>query len=134
MYVPDIIAVHFIYDFSQFGWGSAIVHGLAVNITERVGGTAGQTAIASGLATENDEPITRVFIMPQGIGAFCYDSIGTPDKVYPFLLANSGVIDILGNPRPEVWLNKAAYGLSKAPYIGVEPVTHAEENHTISAW
>jgi beta-galactosidase len=69
-----------------------------------------------------------------GIGAFCYDSIGTPDKAYPFLLANSGVIDILGNPRPEVWLNKAAYGLSKAPYIGVEPVTHADENHTISAW
>ena len=69
-----------------------------------------------------------------GIGAFCYDSVGTTDKAYPFLLAGSGVIDILGYPRPEVWLNKAAFGLCKEPYIGVEPVTHADENHTISAW
>ena len=69
-----------------------------------------------------------------GIGAFCYDSVGTKDKDYPFLLAGSGIIDILGNPRPEVWLNKAVYGLTKAPYIGVEPVTHAKENHIISAW
>lgn len=69
-----------------------------------------------------------------GIGSFCYDSIGTKDKDYPFLLAGSGIIDILGNCRPEVWLNKAVYGLTNAPYIGVEPITHAHENHIISAW
>lgn len=69
-----------------------------------------------------------------GVGAFCYDSIGTKDKDYPFLLAGSGIIDILGHHRPEVWLNRAVYGLTDAPYIGVEPVTHANENHIISAW
>lgn len=74
------------------------------------------------------------YIGEAGVGAFCYDSVGTPDHAYPFLLAGSGVIDILGHPRPEVWLNKAVFGLTKAPYIGVEPVTHADENYTISAW
>lgn len=69
-----------------------------------------------------------------GIGAFCYDSVGTKDKDYPFLLAGSGIIDILGQHRPEVWLNKAVYGLTDAPYIGVEPVTHSNENRIISAW
>ena len=69
-----------------------------------------------------------------GIGAFCYDSVGTKDKAYPALLAGSGVIDITGHPRPEVWLNKAVFGLSGGPYIGVEPVTHAGENRLISAW
>ncbi len=69
-----------------------------------------------------------------GIGAFCYDSVGTKDKEYPFLLAGSGTIDILGNCRPDVWLNKASYNLTSSPYIGVEPLTHAHENHIISAW
>lgn len=69
-----------------------------------------------------------------GVGAFCYDSVGNKDKSYPALLAGSGVIDITGQPRPEVWLNKAVFGLSKQPYIGVEPVTHAGENKLISAW
>ncbi len=74
------------------------------------------------------------YIGEAGVGAFCYDSVGTKDKEYPFLLAGSGIIDILGHQRPEVWLNKAVYGLTDAPYIGVEPLTHANENHIISAW
>ena len=74
------------------------------------------------------------YIGEAGVGAFCYDSIGTKDKEYPDLLAGSGIIDITGQPRPEVWLNKAVFGLSKAPYIGVEPVTHAGESRLISAW
>ena len=69
-----------------------------------------------------------------GVGAFCYDSVGTKEKEYPFLLAGSGIIDILGNLRPEVWLNKAVYGCGAQPKIGVEPVNHAGENHIISAW
>lgn len=69
-----------------------------------------------------------------GIGAFCYDSVGTKDKEYPALLAGSGVIDITGQQRPEVWLNKAVFGLSRDPYIGVEPVTHSQEGRLISAW
>lgn len=74
------------------------------------------------------------YIGEAGVGAFCYDSVGTRDKDYPFLLAGSGIIDILGHHRPEVWLNKSVYGLTDAPYIGVEPVTHSLENRIISAW
>lgn len=74
------------------------------------------------------------YIGEAGVGAFCYDSVGTKDKEYPALLAGSGVIDITGNPRPEVWLNKAVFGLPRGPYIGVEPVTHAGEGRLISAW
>lgn len=69
-----------------------------------------------------------------GVGIFCYDSIGEKDGGYPDLLAGSGVIDILGHERPETGLNRAVYGLSDQPTIGVEPLTHAEENHIISAW
>ncbi len=74
------------------------------------------------------------YIGEAGVGIFCYDSIGEKDGAYPDLLAGSGIIDILGHCRPEVWLNKAVYGLDAGPYIGVEPVTHADENHIISAW
>lgn len=74
------------------------------------------------------------YIGEAGVGAFCYDSVGTKDKEYPALLAGSGIIDITGQPRPEVWLNKSVFGLTKKPTIGVEPVTHAGENKLISAW
>ncbi len=74
------------------------------------------------------------YIGEAGIGMFCYDSVGEKDGGYPDLLAGCGVIDILGHPRPEVWLNKVVYGLERGPYIGVEPLTHAGENHIISAW
>ena len=74
------------------------------------------------------------YIGEAGIGIFCYDSVGEKDGRYPDLLAGCGVIDILGHPRPEVWLNKVVYGLERGPYIGVEPLTHAGENHIISAW
>lgn len=74
------------------------------------------------------------YIGEAGVGIFCYDSIGEKDGAYPDLLAGSGIIDILGHERPEVGLNRAVYGLTDSPTIGVEPLTHAEENHIISAW
>lgn len=74
------------------------------------------------------------YIGEAGIGAFVYDSVGSKNKEYPFLLAGCGVIDILGHPRPEIWLNKSVFELTKKPYISVEPVTHSHENHLIGAW
>lgn len=74
------------------------------------------------------------YIGEAGVGIFCYDSVGEKDGAYPDLLAGSGVIDILGDERPEVGLNRAVYGLTDQPTIGVEPLTHAGENHIISAW
>ncbi len=62
-----------------------------------------------------------------GLGAWAY----TPDgkgfnKPYPWLLADCGALDILGNPNGELYLAQAAWGmLDKEPRIGVQPVNHS---------
>ena len=58
-----------------------------------------------------------------GLGAWAY----TPDgrgfnKPYPWLLADTGAIDILGNPTAELFLAQAAWGKLPAPAIAVQPV------------
>ena len=61
-----------------------------------------------------------------GIGAWAY----TPDgkgfnKPYPWLLADCGALDILGNPNGELYLAQAAWGMLDAqPAIAVQPVNH----------
>lgn len=72
-----------------------------------------------------------------GIGAVSYSSqdTGVLLKKYPYLLANSGIIDLCGQFRPEVWLTRAAYGImGNKPYIGVEPITHSKEKSVRSMW
>ena len=60
-----------------------------------------------------------------GLGAWGY----TPDskgfsKPYPWLLADSGALDILGDPNAEMFLTQAAWGQLDAPVIAVQPVNH----------
>lgn len=61
-----------------------------------------------------------------GLGAWAY----TPDgkgfnKPYPWLLADCGALDILGNPNGELYLAQAVWGmLDREPQIGVQPVNH----------
>ena len=61
-----------------------------------------------------------------GLGAWAY----TPDgkgfnKPYPWLLADCGALDILGNPNGELYLAQAAWGmLDSQPVIAVQPVNH----------
>lgn len=74
------------------------------------------------------------YIGEAAVGTFCYDSVGSKDKSYPALLAGSGIIDLTGNPRPEVGFSKTAYRLEKGPFMGIEPLTHARENRLISPW
>ena len=69
-----------------------------------------------------------------GIGAIGYQSRGGMSKSYPYLLADSGIIDITGYMRPEVYFTKLIWGLYKKPYIGVEPLTHAEEKNLHMMW
>jgi hypothetical protein len=45
-------------------------------------------------------------------------------KPYPWLLAGSGAIDILGNPGAEAAYAGIVWGIRKTPYIGVRPVNH----------
>ena len=60
-----------------------------------------------------------------GLGAWGY----TPDskgfnKPYPWLLADTGALDILGDPNGELFMAQAAWGLLDAPRIAVQPVNH----------
>jgi hypothetical protein len=65
------------------------------------------------------------YLGENGLGAWAY----TPDgkgfnKPYPWLLADTGALDILGNPTGEIFLAQAAWGLLKNPVIAVRPVNH----------
>lgn len=70
-----------------------------------------------------------------GGGAWAYtkDGIGF-EKPYPWLLADMGAIDILGNENAEVYLAQAVWGLLKRPMIGVQPVNHPGVRPSKSSW
>ncbi|MBP5236192.1 MAG: glycoside hydrolase family 2 protein, partial [Clostridia bacterium] len=60
-----------------------------------------------------------------GIGAWAY----TPDgkgfnKPYPWLLADTGAMDILGNPNGELFHAAAVWGKLEQPVICVQPINH----------
>ena len=60
-----------------------------------------------------------------GIGAWAY----TPDgkgfsKPYPWLLADTGALDILGDPNGEAYLAAAVWGKLGQPAICVQPINH----------
>lgn len=60
-----------------------------------------------------------------GLGAWGY----TPDskgfnKPYPWLLADTGAMDILGDPNGELFLAQAAWGRLVGPKIAVQPINH----------
>lgn len=60
-----------------------------------------------------------------GIGAWAY----TPDgkgfnKPYPWLLAEAGAFDILGEPTGELFWASAVWGKLKQPAICVQPINH----------
>ncbi len=74
------------------------------------------------------------YLGESGIGAIGYESRGGMSKEYPYLLADSGIIDITGYMRPEVYFSKIVWGQYKKPYIGVEPLSHSEEKRIFSMW
>ena len=70
-----------------------------------------------------------------GIGAWAYTKDGTGfNKPYPWLLADTGAMDILGNPNGEMFLAQAAWGLLDTPAIGVQPVNHPGKKPAKMAW
>ena len=60
-----------------------------------------------------------------GLGAWGYtkDSKGF-NKPYPWLLADTGAMDILGDPNGELFLAQAAWGKPVGPKIAVQPLNH----------
>lgn len=70
-----------------------------------------------------------------GSGAWAYTSDAKGfEKPYPWLLADMGAIDILGNPTGELYLAQAAWGKLTKPVIAVRPVNHPREKLLKSAW
>ncbi len=60
-----------------------------------------------------------------GIGGWSYDAEDMGfGKGYPWLLADAGAMDILGNDNAEAGLASVVWGARKTPYIGVCPVNH----------
>jgi hypothetical protein len=60
-----------------------------------------------------------------GLGTWAYTDDGSGfNKPYPWLLAEAGAIDILGNIGAEAEYAAVVWGLRKQPYIGVQPVNH----------
>ncbi|HIT90661.1 MAG TPA: DUF4982 domain-containing protein, partial [Candidatus Merdenecus merdavium] len=65
------------------------------------------------------------YLGENGLGAWSYTSDGKGfEKPYPWLLADVGVMDILGNPNGELFLAQAAWGILDKPAIAVRPVNH----------
>lgn len=60
-----------------------------------------------------------------GIGAWSYNpsDLGF-EKGYPWLLADAGAFDILGNDNAEAGAASVIWGKRTTPYIGVSPVNH----------
>ncbi|OUP82923.1 glycoside hydrolase family 2 [Lachnoclostridium sp. An169] len=70
-----------------------------------------------------------------GIGAWTYTADGASfDKPYPWLLADVGALDILGDANGEAYYAKTVWGLSDKPYIGVRPVNHPGIRVRTATW
>ncbi len=70
-----------------------------------------------------------------GIGAWAYTADAkTFDKPWPWLLADCGALDLLGDPNGEMFLAQAAWDLRKDPAIAVRPVNHSGDKLIKSVW
>lgn len=70
-----------------------------------------------------------------GIGAWSYDREDAGfEKGYPYLLADTGALDILGNDNAEAGLAATVWGARSRPYIGVCPVNHPGVTAAAAIW
>ena len=70
-----------------------------------------------------------------GLGAWAYTKDGTGfNKPYPWLLADTGALDILGNPNGEMFQAQATWGILGALVIAVQPLNHPGKNPAKMAW
>lgn len=70
-----------------------------------------------------------------GSGAWGYtDDARGFEKSYPWLLADMGTMDILGNPNGELFLAQAVWHKGKGPKLAVQPVNHPGVTPAKSSW
>ncbi len=70
-----------------------------------------------------------------GIGGWSYDAEDRGfEKRYPWLLADAGALDILGNDNAQAGMAAVAWRAGKDPYIGVCPVNHPGVTAARAIW
>lgn len=70
-----------------------------------------------------------------GAGAWGYtDDARGFEKPYPWLLADMGTMDILGDPNGELFLAQAVWHTSDKPGLAVQPVNHPGITPAKSSW
>ncbi len=75
------------------------------------------------------------YIGEVGIGAWSYHADGKGfTKKYPWLLADVGAFDILGDDNAEAGMASVVWGARKDPYIGVRPVNQNPGDLYMAIW
>lgn len=75
------------------------------------------------------------YIGEVGIGAWSYAGDEDAfDKKYPWLLSDTGALDILGHDNAEAGLAAVVWGARKVPYIAVRPVNHPGITPIMAMW
>lgn len=75
------------------------------------------------------------YIGEVGLGAWSFTEDARQfNKPYPWLLADAGAIDILGNIGAEAEYASVVWGIRKEPYIGVRPLNHANDTLNKAVW
>ncbi len=69
-----------------------------------------------------------------GIGAWSYDGSMPFARTFPWIIAGSGVIDILGNPDGACRYASTIWGKTTAPVIAVRPANHPGKRVSKSVW
>lgn len=70
-----------------------------------------------------------------GLGSWTWTSDGKGfNKPYPWLLAEAGVMDILGNPTGELFQAAAVWGKLDSPVICVRPLGHKGKKPAKAVW
>ena len=74
------------------------------------------------------------YIGEAGLGAWSYTGGMAFNRPYPWLLAGSGVIDIIGTPDMSCKYASVVWGKEDKPVIGVKPVNHPGIRPSKSSW
>lgn len=70
-----------------------------------------------------------------GLGAWCLEEKDMVfAKPYPWKLADSGALDILGNDNAEAGMAAVVWGVRKTPYIGVRPMNNHGKPWARATW
>lgn len=70
-----------------------------------------------------------------GLGAWCFEEKDMVfAKPYPWKLADTGALDILGNDNAEAGMAAVVWGARKTPYIGVRPMNNHGKPWARATW